>query len=104
MKIKFTDWKVSISFPDIVCMGFLCLIGTSKGGKKLDITIVSSGYISEEELTNNYDLTKLKNSKKDCIKLSVMDFVEQMMAGRTGVKGYKGYFKLQKLEEKQEDL
>lgn len=98
--IKFTEWFRPPKQTGLISMGYIFLKGLATNGKPIRIQIINPIVISEleEQKNNKEQIKELMKIKHECVGLGLQDFIDRISTKRTGVRGYKGYFKLRKLE------
>lgn len=99
--ILFSDWYTACNILGIFCTAYIRVTATVKSGRRLTVYVAGSGFISREEEFRNSGgtLDNLKKAKKECMEMSLEDFLNDMLEHRTGLKGHRGYFKVVSIQE-----
>ena len=90
---KYLEWSDIKSIPNQLeyCLqGYIHGKAKSLGGKTLNVGCVAAILLSPKEKHDEKLPGMVINTKKQNTKLSLIDYLEK----RTGLPGYKGYFKL----------
>jgi len=90
--IEFTEWVKPIEYKYPVSHAYLMLWAIAKNGKKYH-TMIGGSLVMQGRKSKR----KLETLKESSV-LSIEDLLEQGLKERIGIKGHRGYFKIQRFE------
>lgn len=96
--IKVTEWMRPVDQNVELAQALLIMRLTATNGKRVMGQVFSSVTVSAREARLESDIDALKSAKVRQAKLSLLEHVRNLLMHRTGLPGYRGYFKFQKVE------